>query len=99
LRRVLTPTGTLVLIGGPPGRWIGGMGRFAAAVALSRLVSQRLVPLFSTPRVADLADLADLVAAGALTPVLDRTYALPDAADAIRHVGTGHTRGKVVITV
>jgi NADPH:quinone reductase-like Zn-dependent oxidoreductase len=98
-RRVLTPTGTLVLIGGPRGRWVGGMLRFAAALALSRLVSQRLVPLFSTPRAADLAELAELAAAGKLTPVLDRTVPLPDTPDAIRHVGAGHTRGKVVVTV
>jgi NADPH:quinone reductase-like Zn-dependent oxidoreductase len=96
-RRVLTPTGTLVLIGGPQGRWIGGMARFAMALALSRVVPQRLAPLFSTPRGADLADLADLVAAGKVTPVLDRTFALPEAAEAIRHVGAGHTRGKAVV--
>jgi NADPH:quinone reductase-like Zn-dependent oxidoreductase len=98
-RRVLTPTGTLVLIGGPRGRWVGGMLRFAAALALSRVVSQRFVPLFSTSRAADLAELAELATAGKLTPVLDRTFALPDTPDAIRHVGAGHTRGKVVVTV
>lgn len=98
-RRTLTPTGTLVLIGGPQGRWIGGMVRFAAALALSPLVSQRLVPLFSTPSAADLANLAELVTAGKLTPVLDRTFALPETPDAIRHVGAGHTRGKIIITI
>lgn len=98
-RRILTPNGTLVLVGGPQGRWVGGMLRFAAALVLSRVVSERLVPLFSTPRGADLADLAALVADGQLTPVLDRTFELPDAADAVRHVGVGHTRGKVVVTV
>jgi NADPH:quinone reductase-like Zn-dependent oxidoreductase len=98
-RRVLTPTGTLVLIGGPRGRWVGGMLRFAAALALSRVVSQRFVPLFSTSRAADLAERAELATAGKLTPVLDRTFALPDTPDAIRHVGAGHTRGKVVVTV
>lgn len=98
-RRVLTSTGTLVLVGGPQGRWVGGMLRFAAALALSRAVTQRLVPLFSTPRGADLADLADLVAAGKLTPVLDRTFALPKTPDAIRHVGAGHARGKVIVTL
>jgi NADPH:quinone reductase-like Zn-dependent oxidoreductase len=98
-RRVLTPTGTLVLVGGPQGRWVGGMVRFAAALVLSRVVSQRLVPLFSTPRAADLADLAELVTAGTLTPVLDRTFTLPSTPDAIRHVGAGHTRGKIIITV
>lgn len=98
-RRVLTPTGALVLVGGPQGRWVGGVARFGAALVLSRLVSQRLVPLFSTPRGADLVALVGLVSSGRLTPVLDHTVALPDAADAIRQVGAGHTRGKVVITV
>lgn len=98
-RRVLTPTGTLVLVGGPQGRWVGGMVRFAAALALSRVVSQRLVPLFSTPGAADLVELAELVSAGKVTPVLDRTFTLPETPDAIRHVGTGHTRGKAVITI
>jgi NADPH:quinone reductase-like Zn-dependent oxidoreductase len=98
-RRALTPRGRLVLIGGPPGRWVGGMPRFAAALALSRLVSQQLAPLFSTPRLADLADLAELAAAGQLTPVLDRTFTLAAAAEAIRYVGAGHARGKVVVTM
>jgi NADPH:quinone reductase-like Zn-dependent oxidoreductase len=98
-RRVLTPTGTLVLVGGPQGRWVGGMVRFVAALALSRVVSQRLVPLFSTSRAADLAELAELVSAGAVTPVVDRTVTLPETPDAIRRVGAGHTRGKVVVTI
>ena len=98
-RRVLQPTGTLVLVGGPQGRWVGGTLRFAAAIALSRLVTQQLLPLFSTPRSADLADLAELAASGRVTPVLDRTYALTEAVDAIRHIGAGHTRGKLVVTV
>lgn len=98
-RRALTATGTLVLIGGPRGRWVGGMLRFGAALVLSRVVSQRLVPLFATPHAADLAELAAFATAGKLTPVLDRTFALPDTADAIRHVAAGHTRGKVVVTV
>lgn len=98
-RRVLASSGTLVLVGGPPGRWVGGMARFAAAMVVSPMVSQRLVPMLSRVRGADLDDLAELVTAGTLTPVLDRTFALPEVPDAIRHVGAGHTRGKVVITV
>jgi NADPH:quinone reductase-like Zn-dependent oxidoreductase len=98
-RRILTPSGTLVLIGGPKGRWVGGMVRSATALVLSLLVSQRLAPLFSTPRATDLAAVAELVTSGDLTPVLDRTFTLPQARDAIRHVGAGHTRGKVVIAI
>lgn len=98
-RRALEPSGTLVLVGGPPGRWVGGILRFGAALAVSSFVSQRLVPLLSQPRSGDLADLADLVAAGKLNPVLDRTFGLSEGADAIRYVGAGHSRGKVVVAV
>jgi NADPH:quinone reductase-like Zn-dependent oxidoreductase len=43
--------------------------------------------------------LAELLEAAQLTPVIDRTYRLSAAADALRYVGAGHTRGKVVVTV
>jgi NADPH:quinone reductase-like Zn-dependent oxidoreductase len=46
-----------------------------------------------------LLDLAELLEAARLTPVIDRTYPLSAAADALHYVGAGHTRGKVVITV
>lgn len=98
-RRVLEQDGTLVLVGGPPGRWVGGVLRFAGAVILSRVVSQKLVPVFSRPNGDDLATLAALVDRGTLTSVLDRTVPLPRVPAAIRTVGAGHTRGKVVVTV
>ncbi len=47
----------------------------------------------------DLLTLADLLATGQVTPVIDRPYPLDEAADALRYVGAGHTRGKVVVTV
>jgi Zinc-binding dehydrogenase len=47
----------------------------------------------------DLLTLADLLATGQVTPVIDRTYPLDEAADALRYVGAGHTQGKVVVTV
>jgi NADPH:quinone reductase-like Zn-dependent oxidoreductase len=47
----------------------------------------------------DLATLSDLIAAGSVTPVIDRAYPLSQAGDALRHVGDGHTRGKVVIQI
>ena len=55
LRRALTPTGTLVIVGGEGGgRWLGGFDRNLRAVALSRLVGQRLAMLNSKPRQEDL---------------------------------------------
>lgn len=47
----------------------------------------------------DLSAVAALVEAGELSPVVDRTYALADAAEGLRHLEGGHARGKAVITV
>jgi len=47
----------------------------------------------------DLLTLADLLATGQVTPVIDRTHPSTKQPDALRYVGDGHTRGKVVVTV
>jgi NADPH:quinone reductase-like Zn-dependent oxidoreductase len=99
VRRALTPTGTLVPNSGRGGRWIGPLGRIAGARVRSAFTRQQLKPLVSIARRQDLLTLADLLATGQVTPVIDRTYPLTDAADALRYVGAGHTRGKVVVTV
>ncbi len=97
--RALTPRGTYVVVGAPAARSLTGMGRFAEALMRTPFTRRRLRPLFSSPSGEDLALLADLLAAGQLLPVIDREYDLHDAAEALRYVEAGHTRGKVVITV
>jgi NADPH:quinone reductase-like Zn-dependent oxidoreductase len=99
LRRALTPKGTLVLVGGSGGRWFMGTGRTLRAVVTSPFVSQRLRSFFSKPRGADLVVLNELIEAGKLTPVIDRTFPLNEAPEAIRYVGERSTQGKTVITV
>jgi NADPH:quinone reductase-like Zn-dependent oxidoreductase len=100
LRRALTPRGTLVIVGSEVrGRWMGGFDRNLRAVALSRLVGQRLRMLSSTPRQDDLKTLRELIEAGKITPVIDRTFPLPETPEAIRHLLRVHGRGKIVITV
>jgi NADPH:quinone reductase-like Zn-dependent oxidoreductase len=75
LIRALTPKGTLVIVGGEGGgRWLGGIDRNLRAVALSRLVGQRLRMLSSKPGQADLEVLRELLEAGTLTPVIGRTF-------------------------
>jgi NADPH:quinone reductase-like Zn-dependent oxidoreductase len=98
-RRVMTPEGSLVIIGAPGGRWIAGLTRFAAALATSPFVSQKLRPFVARITRQDLVAIRELVEADQVTPVLDRTYALGDTPEALRHLEEGHARGKVVIRV
>ena len=100
LRRALAPSGTLVLVGGEDGdRWTGGMGRQLRAVALSPFVRQRLTMKTPNENYADLERLAQLIEAGQLTPMVDKSYPLDQAPDAMRHLEAGQARGKIVIAV
>jgi NADPH:quinone reductase-like Zn-dependent oxidoreductase len=101
LRRALTPKGTLVIVGGDGGgNWTGGFFRgMLCAPVVSLFVGQRLRGLASKVKREDLIALTELIGAGSLTPVIDRTYPLIEAPDAIRYLEEGHARGKVVITV
>jgi NADPH:quinone reductase-like Zn-dependent oxidoreductase len=100
LRRALTPRGTLVLVGGEGGdRWTGGMGRSIRALMVSPFVSQSLRMITAWANTKDLRFLTDLIEAGRVTLVIDRTYPLSEVPDAIRYLNGGHARGKIVITV
>jgi NADPH:quinone reductase-like Zn-dependent oxidoreductase len=100
LRRVLTPKGTLVIVGGEAaGRWLGGTDRQIRALLLSPFVGQKLGTFVSRENHEDMIVLKDLIEAGKVTPVIDRTYTLTEVPDAIRYMREGHARGKVVITV
>jgi NADPH:quinone reductase-like Zn-dependent oxidoreductase len=68
-------------------------------VLLSPAVSQRMVGFLAHQNKGDLAVLRDLLETGKLIPVIDRTYPLSEAAEAIGYLEQGHARGKVVITV
>jgi NADPH:quinone reductase-like Zn-dependent oxidoreductase len=101
LRRLLTPTGTLAIVGGDGGgRWTGGFFKaILRAPILSLFTRQRLRPVVSKEKGEDLRALAELIERGDVTPVVGRTFPLIEAADAIRLVGSGHAAGKVVVTV
>jgi NADPH:quinone reductase-like Zn-dependent oxidoreductase len=102
-RRVLTPGGTLVLSGGGVSRGrihaFGPMGRMMRGMALSRFSRHRIVVLQVKPSADNLAALRELIEAGAVTPVVDRTYRLSEAAEAVRYLELEHARAKVVVTV
>jgi NADPH:quinone reductase-like Zn-dependent oxidoreductase len=100
LRRALTPRGTLVIIGGEEGdRWIGGTDRLLRALALSPFVRHNLRTFIARVLQEDLLFLKELIEAGTVTPVVDKTYPLSQAPDAVRHLAAGRARGKVVIIV
>ena len=100
LRRALTPTGTLVIVGGEnKGNWTGGFGRSLRAPVLSLFVRQRLTMLASKEQYPDLEALTELIEAGSVTPSVDRTYPLDQAQDAMRQLEAGQVRGKVVIVI
>jgi NADPH:quinone reductase-like Zn-dependent oxidoreductase len=101
LRRALTRKGTLVIVGGDGGgRWTGGFFRgMLRAPVVSLFVGQRLRGLPTKVKREDLITVTEMIETGTLTPVIDRTYPLIEAPDAIRYLEEGHSRGKVVITI
>ena len=100
LRRALTPTGTAVIVGGESkGNLTGGIDRQLRALILTRFVGQRLTGLASKERASDLTILADHIAAGTVTPSIDRTYPLDQVPTAMRHLEAGDVKGKVAITI
>ena len=100
LRSALTPEGTLVIVGGEGGGpWLGGTDRQIRALILSPFVRHNLRNFISVENKEDLLVLKELIESGKVTPVIDRTYPLREAPEAIRYLEDGHARGKVVIKV
>jgi NADPH:quinone reductase-like Zn-dependent oxidoreductase len=99
MRRLLTPNGRIVLIGAAKSGWLAVFARLGTSLLRARLGSKWLVFHMASITNEDLVTLKDLVEAGKLMPVIDREYPLSEAAEAVRYVGTGTARAKVVITV
>ena len=97
-RRILKPKGTFGATGGGGGRWLGPGTQQLKANLLSLVVSQKMSGVNGKPN-KDLSCLRELIEEGKVKPVLDRTYKLEDTPEAMRHLETGHARGKIIITV
>jgi len=101
-RRVLAPRGTLVLIGGPAGRWLQPAGHMFSALAMAPLVSQRIAmadTVSCTAKKQILMTLTTLIEDGKVTPVISRRYPFHDIQEAVRYQEQGHAAGKVVVTI
>lgn len=98
LRRVLTRTGTAVLVGGEEGdSWTGGLARTLGARVLSLFVPHRLTNFIAKQRSSDLETLNDLLEAGQVRPFVDTTYPVDGLAEAMRQLEDGRIRSKVAI--
>lgn len=101
-RQILTPQGVFVLIGGggpDAGPWLGPLVTLLEERMISPFVSQKFVWLIAELNKEDLTILGDLIQAGKVTPVIDRTYKLSETPEALRYLEKGHARGKVVISL
>ncbi|MGH2444598.1 MAG: NAD(P)-dependent alcohol dehydrogenase [Candidatus Limnocylindria bacterium] len=99
LRRALTPAGTVVMVAPGPGQWIGPVARIGWAIISSRFSDRKVRPFLADASRDDMFVLRELIEAGKITPVIDRTFPFDQIPDAIRYVEEGRARGKVVITV
>jgi NADPH:quinone reductase-like Zn-dependent oxidoreductase len=101
-RRVLTPRGALIVVGGPAGRWLQPAGHMFAALAASPLLRRR-VAMASTPLGSKgrqkLATVAELIEDGAVTPVIDRSFPFDEIRSAVGYQEEGHAKGKVVVVL
>ena len=100
VRRALRPKGRLVIVGGDGGGpWTGGFFRgMLWGPIVSMFGGRKLGGLVAKTTKEDLEALSELIEAGSVTPVVDRTYDLVEAADAVRYLAEGHPAGKIVVT-
>ena len=88
-----------MLLGGGGGRLLGPIPKILGWIVLSRFVGQRIVTFVCKPNRDDLELLKELIEAGKVAPIIDRTYPLSEVPEAIRYLEEGHARGKIVVTV
>lgn len=92
-RRALTPEGTHL-----PNTGHGGMSYVIKAYVLAALMRQHASPFLSVPNAEDLLYIKDLIEAGKVKPVIDKTYPMSETRQAFRYLEEEHAQGKVVIT-
>lgn len=95
-QRALTPKGIYVMAG-------GSMAQIFQAMLLGSWMSKtggkKMGGVSAKPNQEDLAFMKGLLEAGKVVPIIDRRFPLSETAEALRYLGEGHARGKVVITV
>ena len=98
-RRVLTPQGIFVIVGGGKGNWLAPLSGPLQAALLAPFVEQEIHLLLAELEKTGLQQLADLMQTGKMTPVIDRRYAFSEIAQAIRYSEKGHAKGKIIVNM
>jgi len=100
-RRVLTPKATVVIVGAkfPSNGGIGPLSHVIGTLLAALGRSQTAKFFIAKITKEDLAVLQELLEAGKVKSVIDRRFELSETADALRYLGEGHARGKVIITM
>ena len=98
-RKVMTPEGILVMVGGMPGDWLGPLMRPLGAMIVSPMVSQEFSPFLAHLSQEDMAQLAELMERGEMKSTIDRNYSLDEVPEAIAYSESGRARGKIIIDV
>ncbi len=100
LRSVLGPQGTIVMVTiDKSQQWLGPLLQPLAAKLRTLGSRQRVTSFTAQINHDDLSELARMTTSGELRSVIDRVYPLQEAAEAVRYLGKGHARGKVVVRV
>jgi NADPH:quinone reductase-like Zn-dependent oxidoreductase len=101
-RRVLTPTGKYIVVGGGganDSRWVGPFSSVLKQVVLKPFISQEMKMMLAEMNRKDLIILEELIQSGKMKPVIDKTYTFNQLPEALRYLEEGHARGKVVVSV
>jgi len=100
VKRALRPGATVVIVGGPKAnRMLGPLGHMLQMTVGSIFASQKATFFISKENTDDLVTLAGLIESGQVTPFVEQTYPLDQVSEAMTYLGTGHARGKLVITI
>jgi NADPH:quinone reductase-like Zn-dependent oxidoreductase len=100
VKRVLRPGATVVIVGGPKtNRMLGPLGHMLQMTVGSVFASQKTTFFISKENPDDLATLTGLIESGKVAPFVEQTYPLDQVSEAMTYLGTGHARGKLVITI
>ena len=99
IRKVLTPEGRLVMVGGATGNWFAALAGPLKALVYSKFVDQKFITLLAQLNSEDLAVIGDMIEKGTVTPIIDRRYPLSEIAAAIEYSEAGRARGKIIVEV